>query len=143
MRIAAAVLSLIGWAVLPAGVADADCTGAGDFGAASGCAPPGASSGGGGKAESWPPTSVDWPPQLDADTGSDSKGGGDAQSTPIVMPDGQKAPPVTHPSSSDPTSTSTPPKPIVPVGAPAAGTTGATGTTTATETTTKSTAATP
>jgi hypothetical protein len=127
MRIAAVVLSLIGWAVLPAGVAEADCTVAGDFGAGAGCAPP---SSGSGNAESWPPTSVDWPPQLDSDSGSDSKGGGDAQSTPIVMPDGQQAPPATHSSSSDPTSTSTPPKPIVPVGAPAAGTTPATGTTT-------------
>jgi hypothetical protein len=98
-------------------VAVADCTGAGDVGAGSGCPPPGDSSGSG-NAESWPPTSVDWPPQLDSDTGSDDKGG---SSTPIVMPDGQKAPPSAHSESS--TSTSTPAKPIVPVGAPSAETT--------------------
>ena len=126
MWIAAAALSIVGWtAVLPAaGVAYADCTGAGDFGAASGCAAPG-SSGGSGNAESWPPTSVDWPPQLGSDSDKDSggKGGGDAKPTPIVMPSGQKPPPATPSSGSDSPSTSTPPKPIVPVGsAPAAAT---------------------
>jgi hypothetical protein len=117
MWIAAAALSLIGSAVLPVGVAGADCTGAGEFGAGSGCPPPGDSSGSG-NAESWPPTSVDWPPKLDSDTGSDDKAG---SATPIVMPDGQKAPPDVHPEST--TSTSTPAKPIVPVGAPSTGTT--------------------
>jgi hypothetical protein len=114
MWIAAAALSLIGSAVVPVGIAAADCTGAGDFGAGSGCAPPGDSSGSG-KAESWPPTAVDWPPQLDSDAGNDDKGAGGTRSTPIVMPDGRKAPPAAD---SDSTSTSTPPKPIVPVGAP-------------------------
>jgi hypothetical protein len=114
MWIAAAALSLIGWAVLPVGTANADCTVAGDFGAGAGCPPPGDSSGSG-NAESWPPTSVDWPPQLASDAGSDDKGGGGAESTPIVMPNGQKPPPAAH---LDSTSTSTPPKPIVPVGAP-------------------------
>jgi hypothetical protein len=119
-RILVAALSFVGWvAVLPADIAQAACTGAGDFGAASGCAP--SDSGGSSKGESWPPTSVDWPPQQDADAGSDSsdssdKGGGDAQSTPIVMPDGQTAPQATHSLGSDSTSTSTPAKPIVPVG---------------------------
>ena len=121
VRIAAAAFSLVGWlALVPVGIAHADCTTAGDFGAGAGCAPPGDSSGSG-KAEGWPPTSVDWPPQLSSDSGSDSggKGGGggdDASSTPIVMPDGQKPPPAKSSSGSDSTSTSTPPKPIVPVG---------------------------
>ena len=123
IRIAAAAFSLAGWvAVLRVGVANANCTTAGDFGAGAGCAPPGDSPGSG-KAEGWPPTAVDWPPQLssDSDSGSDSggKGGGgghDASSTPIVMPDGQKPPPAKSSSGSDSTSTSTPPKPIVPAG---------------------------
>ena len=123
MWIAAAALSIAGWvAVLPVGVAYADCTTAGDFGAAAGCAPSDDSSGSG-KAESWPPTSVDWPPQLGSDSDKDSgdKGGGSAKPTPIVMPDGQKPPPATPASGSDSTSSSTPPTPIVPVGsAPAA-----------------------
>ncbi|MGY4651640.1 hypothetical protein [Mycobacterium sp. URHB0021] len=117
-RILVAGLSFVGWvAVLPAGIAQGACTGAGDYGAASGCAPSD-SGGGSSKGESWPPTSVDWPPQQDADAGSDSsdKGSGDAQSTPIVMPDGQKPPQATHPLGSDSTSKSTPAKPIVPVG---------------------------
>jgi hypothetical protein len=118
MWIAVAALAIVGWVtVLPVGVAYADCTGAGDFGAGSGCAPPGSSSGSG-NTESWPPTSVDWPPQLGSDSDKDNgdKGGGDAKSTPIVMPSGQKPPPATASSDSDSTSTSTPPKPIVPVG---------------------------
>ena len=86
IRIAAATFSLAGcFAVLPIGIAYADCTTAGDFGAGAGCSPP---SSGSGKADSWPPTSVDWPPQLDSDTGSDSSGSG--KQTPIVMPNGQK-----------------------------------------------------
>jgi len=122
-RIAAAAFLLVGCvAVLPVGVANADCTTPGDFGAGAGCAPPDSSSGSG-KAESWPPTSVDWPPQLDSDTGSDGKSGGDSQSTPIVMPNGEKPPPAKPSSGSDSTRTSTP-KPIVPVAsAPAATTT--------------------
>jgi hypothetical protein len=109
-RTAAAALSIVGWAaLLPVGVAYADCTGAGDFGAGSGCAPPGSSSGSD-NTQSWPPTAVDWPPQLgsDSDKNSGDKGGGDAKPTPIVMPSGQKPPPAT------PTpSTSATPTPIV------------------------------
>jgi hypothetical protein len=109
-----------GWSIVaPTGIAYADCTGAGDFGASSGCAPPGDSSGSGG-GESWPPTSVDWPPSQSSDSdssGGDAGAGGDSMSTPIVMPDGQKAPPAKH---SEAKSTSTPPIPIVPVGAPPA-----------------------
>jgi hypothetical protein len=114
---AAAALSIAGWvAVFPVGVAYADCTTAGDFGAGAGCAPPGSSSGSG-NTESWPPTSVDWPPQLGSDSDKDGdKGGGGAKPTPIVMPNGQKPPPATAASGSDSTSTSTPPKPIVAVG---------------------------
>lgn len=106
-----------GWvAVLPAGVAAADCTGAGDFGAGAGCPPPGDSSGSG-NSDSWPPTAVDWPPPQNSLYGSDdSAGSGVESATPIVMPDGQKAPPAAH--SESPTSTSTSAKPIVPVGAP-------------------------
>ena len=121
MWIAAAAFVFAGSVtLLPVGIAHADCTTAGDFGAGAGCSPPGGSSGSG-KAEGWPPTSVDWPPQLSDDSGSNSggKGGGggdDASSTPIVMPDGQKPPPAKSSSGSDSTSTSTPPKPIVPVG---------------------------
>jgi hypothetical protein len=129
MWIAVAALAIVGWvAVVPVGVAYADCTGAGDFGAGSGCAPPGSSSGSG-NTESWPPTSVDWPPQLGSDSDKDNgdKGGGDAKSTPIVMPSGQKPPPATPSSNSDSTSTSTSPTPIVPVGpAPTSGTSSAT-----------------
>jgi hypothetical protein len=118
--VAAAVLAwfIAGWGIVaPTGIANADCTGAGDFGASSGCAPPGASSGSGG-GESWPPTAVDWPPSQDSDSGSgDAGAGGDSMSAPIVMPDGQQAPPAKH---SESKSTSTPPTPIVPVGAPSA-----------------------
>ena len=130
IRIAAAAFSLAGcFAVLPVGIAVADCTTAGDFGAGAGCAPP--SSSGSGNAESWPPTSVDWPPQLDSDTGNGGGNGGNAKQTPIVMPSGQKPPPATHSSDSDSTSTSTPPTPIVPVGPASA----ASGTSTRTTTT--------
>jgi hypothetical protein len=116
--IAAAAFSVVACvAVLPVGVAYADCTTAGDYGAGAGCSPPG-SSGGSGNTESWPPTSVDWPPQLGSDSDKDSgdKGGGGAKPTPIVMPNGQKPPPASPPSGSDSTGTSTPPTPIVPVG---------------------------
>ena len=75
--------------LLPVGVANADCTTAGDFGAGASCPPPGSSSGSG-NTESWPPTSVDWPPQLQSDSGSDNEdaSGGRAKPTPIVMPNG-------------------------------------------------------
>lgn len=133
--IAAAAFSLVGWvAVVPVGVAYADCTTAGDYGAGAGCAPPG-SSDGSNKTESWPPTSVDWPPQLNADTGSDNGGGGGgngdkgAKPTPIVMPSGQTPPSATLSSNYDSTSTSTSPTPIVPVGSSPAATTPSTSTT--------------
>jgi hypothetical protein len=103
--------------VVEAGVAHADCTGAGDFGAGSGCPAPGDTSGSGG-GESWPPTGVDWPPAQNADDagrgGEDGDGGSDTPS-PIVMPDGED-PPVAHSSIAASTSTSTPSTPIVPVG---------------------------
>ena len=87
IRIAAAAFSIVGWvAVLPVGVANADCTTAGDFGAGAGCAPPGGSSGSG-KAESWPPTSVDWPPQLGSDSDSDSGDKAEVVATSIVDTD--------------------------------------------------------
>jgi hypothetical protein len=81
-----AALSLVGCiAVLPVGVAHADCDTPGDFGAGAGCAPPGSdTSGGGSSTESWPPTSVDWPPQIESALGS-----GDnekSKTPPIVMP---------------------------------------------------------
>jgi hypothetical protein len=102
-------------AVMPAAVllappAAADCTGAGDFGAAAGCAPPG--NGSGSSAQSWPPTSVDWPPQLDTTAGGDSTD--KTPSAPIVLPAGQPAPPAR--SATAPTGTSAPPTPIVPAG---------------------------
>ncbi|NTY60323.1 hypothetical protein [Mycolicibacterium sphagni] len=94
-------------AVVPVGVAHADCDTPGDFGAGSGCPPPGPdSSGGGSSTESWPPTSIDWPPQFDS-----ALGGGDnekSKAAPIVMPDGMAAQPAT--------STSPVPKPIVGAG---------------------------
>ena len=100
--------------MLPTGVAAADCTGAGEFGAGSGCPPPGDSSGSG-SSDSWPPTAVDWPPPQNSISGSDDDSGGKGDAaTPIVMPNGQKPPPAVH---SESTSTSTPAKPIVPVGA--------------------------
>jgi hypothetical protein len=110
-----------GWiAVIPAAVAWADCSGAGDFGAGSGCPPPGDTSGSG-SGESWPPTSVDWPPSQSSDSGDSAGGGGGGDtSTPIVMPDGQQAP--THGvGTKHESSSSTPPTPIVPVGAPVTG----------------------
>jgi hypothetical protein len=130
LRTLVAVALVSSWAaVLPVGLsvgtAQADCTGAGDFGAASGCAPPGGSSGGGG--DSWPPTSVDWPPN--ADSGDDSGGGSDSGgggaggkakvAAPIVLPAGQSAPVAADSDESAGTSgTPETPKPIVPVGAP-------------------------
>jgi hypothetical protein len=115
ISIVAVIFSLTGWLVT-LGVANADCTTPGDFGAGAGCAPPGSSSGSG-NTESWPPTSVDWPPQLKSDSGSDTAAkASDAKPTPIVMPTGQKAAPDTATSGSQPPSTSTPPKPIVAAG---------------------------
>lgn len=111
IRIAAGAVALAASFVLvPLGIANADCTTAGDFGAAAGCAPSDDSSGSG-KAESWPPTSVDWPPQLgsDSDKKGGDKGGGDVKPTPIVMPSGQKPPPATPASNSGtPSATPTP-----------------------------------
>ncbi len=118
-----AAVALAGWmVVMPAGVASADCTGAGDFGAGSGCPPPNSSSDSG-NTESWPPTSVDWPPQLSSDSDSSDSGSGTngdtTKATPIVVPDGQTAPPATAASkpivgsSSTSTSTSSTPTPIV------------------------------
>jgi hypothetical protein len=93
LRIAAAAFSLAGWVtLLPVGVAHADCTSPGHYGA-------GSDSG--------------------SDSGGESggNGGGGAKPTPIVMPSGQKPPPATPSSGSDSTSTS---KPIVPIGSASA-----------------------
>jgi hypothetical protein len=100
-------------AVVPVGVAHADCTGAGDVGASSGCPPPGGGSGSG-AGDAWPPTSVDWPPSQD--TGGDDAGDAAAAKTPIVMPDGQSTP-VKRSADAAGASTSAAPTPIVPVGA--------------------------
>jgi hypothetical protein len=96
------------FAVVPVSPARADCSGAGDFGASSGCPPPGGSSDSGG-GDSWPPTSVDWPPGGDAGSGGDGSGGASPSKAPapIVLPLGQEAPPV---------ATSETPTPIVAVG---------------------------
>ncbi|MGX9672353.1 hypothetical protein [Mycobacterium sp. HM-7] len=109
--VAAAGVAVAAWFTVCPPVARADCTGAGDFGAGSGCAPPG---GGSSSAKAWPPTSVDWPPTVDSDSGS---GGGDgsADSHPIVLPDGQKPSTTTSRASGAP---ATPSVPIVPVGSP-------------------------
>ncbi|SKG78207.1 Uncharacterised protein [Mycobacteroides abscessus subsp. bolletii] len=88
----------------PAPMAQADICGPGDFGASAGCAPPAAGTGGD-KAESWPPTDVDWPPGAQADSDADKK----AASMPIVRPQGTSA--SAHVlTSGDPI---TPPSPIV------------------------------
>lgn len=107
-------LALAFGAVVPAGVAYADCSGAGDFGAGSGCPPPGDTSGSGG-GESWPPTSVDWPPSQ-GDSGGGGGSGSGSGSGPIVMPDGQQIPSTTRSTSAK--DTFAPPTPIVPVDAP-------------------------
>ena len=109
------MVATVVFALAPVGLASADCTVAGDFGAGSGCPPPGGGSGG--DSDSWPPTGVDWPPGADADSGgSDSDGHGSDKPAPIVMPAGQEAPPS---DASSPSTSSTPtPTPIVPVGAP-------------------------
>jgi hypothetical protein len=117
-----AALALVGCiAVAPVGVAHADCDTPGDFGAGSGCPPPGSdSSGGESGTESWPPTSVDWPPQFDS-----ALGGGDndkSKAAPIVMPDGMAAQPAAGSPSSSPA-----PAPIVGAGS-ASGSTSTTST---------------
>ena len=114
VRIRAAVVGVAAsaWFLVFAPVAAADCTGAGDFGAGSGCAPPG---GGSSSAKAWPPTSVDWPPNVDSDSGGSSGDSGDAN--PIVLPDGQK-PSTTTPRASAPATPTTSSPPIVPVGSP-------------------------
>jgi hypothetical protein len=104
------IIAVLPVAVLSAPQAAADCTGAGDFGAAAGCAPPG--NGSGSSVPSWPPTAVDWPPQLDSTAGNDATD--EKPSAPIVLPAGQPAPPTG--SAGSPTGTSTPPTPIVPAG---------------------------
>lgn len=146
IRRAAAVLALAGWGVLiPVGVAGADCTTAGDFGAGAGCPP--SDSSGSNKTESWPPTAVDWPPQLGDDNsnegsgkngGNGGSGGGGDKTTPIVMPNGQK-PSATPSSGSDSTSTSTSETPIVPVGSAPAGKTSTSSASTSTSTSTTTT----
>jgi len=108
---AVGVVALVCFVVF-APAARADCTGAGDFGAGSGCAPPG---GGSSSAKAWPPTSVDWPPNVESDSGGGSGDGGDAK--PIVLPDGQK-PSITTSRTSAPATPTTSSTPIVPVGAP-------------------------
>jgi hypothetical protein len=103
--VAAVAFSLIA-TLVPLAIANADCTTPGDFGAGAGCSPPGSS--GSGNTESWPPTSMDWPPQLKSDSDNNSDKETEATSTPIVMPNGQKPPPVAAT-----TSTSATPTPIV------------------------------
>lgn len=114
--LAAAVVSVapIAAITMPAPAGADNCSGAGDFGAAAGCAAPGDGSG---KTESWPPTSVDWPPDFSSE--SDNGGKADNQAaTPIVLPAGQQPPHAKSSSGqSDSPSTSTSPTPIVPVGA--------------------------
>ncbi|MGH3723741.1 MAG: hypothetical protein ACRDUS_06400 [Mycobacterium sp.] len=100
---AAIVLTIVGMSQAP--ITHADNCSPGDFGAAAGCSPPAAA--GGDKAESWPPTSVDWPPDGDSDTDSDKSGQHGAAAVPIVVPGG--AAPVTPPqSTADPTTSPTP-----------------------------------
>ncbi|MCX8561779.1 hypothetical protein OS122_12880 [Mycolicibacterium mucogenicum] len=100
------------WLTVSPPAARADCTGAGDFGAGSGCAPPG---GGSSSAKAWPPTSVDWPPNVDSDSGGGS--GDSGESSPIVLPDGQK-PSTTTSRTSAPATPTTSSTPIVPLGPP-------------------------
>ncbi|MCV7136076.1 hypothetical protein H7J06_24185 [Mycobacterium hodleri] len=109
-RYAAVVLCSAALTMAPAGAAHADCTGAGDFGAGSGCPPPG-DSGGSGGGDSWPPTSVDWPPAQSSSSGDSDGGDAHPPATPIVLPFGQAPPPPAHPV----TSTTPTPTPIVPV----------------------------
>ncbi|MUM24019.1 hypothetical protein FZI91_20245 [Mycobacterium sp. CBMA271] len=103
---AAVVSTIVGTSHAP--VARADNCSPGDFGASAGCAPPAAA--GGDRAESWPPTSVDWPPDGDSETDSAISGPHGTASAPIVAPDG--AAPVTHPPSTAAEPTTSPP-PIV------------------------------
>lgn len=91
MRRLVASLVLVGCLLVsPAGVARADCDTPGDFGAGSGCPPPGSDSSDSGGTESWPPTSVDWPPKFDSAFSGDNE---KSKTPPIVMPDGMAAPP--------------------------------------------------
>lgn len=112
IRAAVVGVAASAWFLVFAPVAGADCTGAGDFGAGSGCAPPG---GGSSSAKAWPPTSVDWPPNVDSDSGGSSGDSGDAN--PILLPDGQKPSTTTSRASAPATPTTSSP-PIVPVGPP-------------------------
>jgi hypothetical protein len=101
----------------PAPAGADNCSGAGDFGAAAGCAAPG---NGSGKTESWPPTSVHWPPDFSSDSDNGGKDANEA-APPIVLPDGQQPHAKSSSGQSDSTSTSTSPTPIVPVGAASLG----------------------
>ncbi|MBB3603767.1 hypothetical protein FHT40_003428 [Mycolicibacterium sp. BK556] len=94
MRRLIASLSVIGCLLIaPAGVARADCDTPGDFGAGSGCPPPGSDSSDSGGTESWPPTSVDWPPKFDSAFSGDNE---KSKTPPIVMPEGMAAQPATN-----------------------------------------------
>ncbi|WP_234802614.1 hypothetical protein [Mycobacteroides salmoniphilum] len=109
------VLTVLAWACVAmsqAPITHADNCSPGDFGAAAGCAPPAAAAGGD-KAESWPPTSVDWPPDADSDADSEQWSQRATASAPIVAPRG--APPVTPAPSTGQTTTA--PTPIVIPGA--------------------------
>ncbi|WP_078313082.1 MULTISPECIES: hypothetical protein [unclassified Mycobacterium] len=109
------VLTVVVWACLgmsQAPITHADNCSPGDFGAAAGCAPPAATTGGD-KAESWPPTSVDWPPDADSDVDSEQWSQRNTASAPIVAPKG--ALPVTPTPSTG--GTTTVPTPIVTPGA--------------------------
>jgi hypothetical protein len=102
------------WFTVCPPIARADCTGAGDFGAGSGCAPPG---GGSSSAKAWPPTSVDWPPNVDSDSaGEDDKR--ESVSSPIVLPEGQKPSTTTSRASGVSATPTTTPAPIVAAGSP-------------------------
>ncbi|MBA0047902.1 hypothetical protein MLB1_16455 [Mycobacteroides sp. LB1] len=105
----AAALSLC-LALPPIPAARADNCSPGDFGASAGCAPPAAA--GGDKAESWPPTSVDWPPDADSDADSENSSQRGTARAPIVIPDGAAS--VTPAHSTE--ESTTPPAPIVPAG---------------------------
>lgn len=102
--IAVAILSALLFAA-PASLAQADNCSPGDFGAAQGCAPPAAA--GGDKAESWPPTDVDWPPSADSDADGGASSQHDAAAAPIVMP--ESAGPAKHPPLSEKSTVTTAP----------------------------------
>lgn len=109
---AAALLAYVVISQTP--IAQADNCSPGDFGAAAGCAPPAAA--GGDKAESWPPTGIDWPPDADTDADSDKSSQQGAAPAPIVIPNGATQ---ATPSRSTGQTTTTP-TPIVPVGSASA-----------------------